>query len=181
MFKTGNQVPETPKMYKVCRTTPGGMSVSCNVQRICAAEKTVLAYTEGKITYAPPETPGIFIYETLEEAKRWLEGDFVFGEIREHKPHIYEVTPLGKQAPSPTGHGVCYPAVLVGKRVYEAKPPRPAPKFKVGDQVVPLHDLSPTLIVKKIVWSADDPGLRQLVVLTYLSRNSHTTLAHTEK
>jgi len=128
--------------YKPLVETPEGELVSIWAGGGVGRAGYILKYKGGEITYNPEGKAGIWVSETLEQAK-----DSGFGnKNKDGVLVVYEVTPLGKRMgeregfpiPSTFGYDVRYPAILLGKEVWSDRPkeePRPEPKFKVGDRV----------------------------------------------
>jgi len=126
------QEPCTPKTYykgfRVGEDEELLSLVKWDGGEILAGTKTykapVLTYKEGQITYTPEGTEGIFITETLGEAKGITRAN---GGGATHKV-IHEVTPLGniEHGKGNNSQTSC-PAILVGKKVFEynAEPPKP--------------------------------------------------------
>jgi len=130
------------KVYKVVVETEDGRLVSRTAGGYGFSKWQELVYKEGEITYAPEGSGGIFVDETMEDAHTTVEDR---AGSKQGTRVIYEAIPLGKLCgaiPDRCG-GVSifsasarYPAILLGKEVWRETPPRPEPKFKVGDRII---------------------------------------------
>lgn len=117
----------------------------------------VITYEEGEVTHAPRGTQGVFIEEDLEECKSVTKGN-----VKGAPAAIYEVYPIGKKGKGWIGR-TTYPAILVGKRLLTINepepPPRPEPKFKVGDMVIGVSSYAKYMTtpqkIDSIHWSED--------------------------
>lgn len=93
-----------------------------------------LSYAEGKVTYAPEGSMGIFVDETLEKAR--VNGTGNQGYKCEKKAGvdkpatfiIHRAIPLGQPLPKTGavfGGSLRYPAILLEEEVWRAPPPTP--------------------------------------------------------
>ena len=77
-----------------------------------AQDKPKLTYKEGEITYAPEGTKGIYVWESLGEARKHVRY------YCEERGRVHEATPLGKKGHDPIRDSTTYPAILLGKEVW---------------------------------------------------------------
>lgn len=125
--KKGEGGMEIPKVYKALVEKEGGELVSIWAGTHIGGE---LSYQEGQVTYAPEDSIGIFVEETLEESiyngkdnstlkRKEYNGTLV----------VHEAIPLGQMFPK--GHSlnfedyIRYPAILLGKEVWRQEPEKP--------------------------------------------------------
>lgn len=127
---------ETQTVYKALIKVDGRLESVIAGYHTFKAHKT-LEYVEGQIAYAPKDSMGIFVYDTIKGAKELLMQNASY--TKRGLKVIYEATPLGTKMPkTQETFGWClrYPTILLGKEVWRDKPIRPEPKFKVGDEVI---------------------------------------------
>lgn len=117
-----NGISGTKKVYKAL------MEVGGRLESLTTLGAN-LTYTEGEITYAPEGSMGIFVEETLMEARSMGQGNRGYKE-KEGKLVVYEAAPLGFQEAvvdhnKAFGNMLRYPAILLGKEVWRDKPKEP--------------------------------------------------------
>lgn len=110
-------------VYKPLVETPDGELISVWAGD-AGCHGTILEYKEGEITYAPEGSAGIWVSKSLGEANNQF-----CNKNKEGVSVIHEVAPLGKECLHDThkwgsfGQDTRYPAILLGKRVYQGEPP----------------------------------------------------------
>lgn len=106
-----------------------------------------LIYEEGKILDAPEGSMGIFVEPDMTAAHNQAQANSGYWFTDPSKSQyvaIHEAVPLGEQLlitrETFFSNRTRYPAILLGKEVWNNKLSRPEPRFKVGDRVRLLYN-----------------------------------------
>lgn len=154
--------------YKPLVLTPTGELISIwagTGKGVGQTSGTRLTYKEGEITYCPQGSMGIWVNKTLKGAIYQVTGGANAKWTKVETGGIaviHTIIALGESMPlvgeDGFSHDLRYPAILLGKRVWEDEPPRPPAKFKIGDRVRGFRSYAEGVkgVVTKVFWAKDE-------------------------